>query len=202
MADLRKIRAREQDPAVLEHAQRVSSKILARIDGQRIDLYGKLAQRMPAADSKLGVLRGLTEVLSTAARDLVPCSRGCSSCCHMPTHLLLQEAEVIAAETGAYLATPAQWFGASGDEHRYDGIPCSFLKGDTCSIYAHRPFACRLHIHLDRDNTLCTVIPGEDIRVPRLDTLQYDLAYMAAFGHPAQAKLADIREFFPQGLAR
>lgn len=200
-ADLARIRAREADPAVVEHAQEVAGKIQARVDMQRVKLLGRMAELMPKPAGKMEILRQLAGELATAARDLVPCSRGCDKCCHMPTLLSQEEAAIIASETGATLATPAVWFdGEVLGPTPYDGIPCSFLANGVCSIYASRPYACRLHVHLDRDNTLCQIIPGETIRVPRLDTLAFDLAYANSFGGPLAIGLADIREFFPNGL--
>lgn len=204
MQDLEKIRAREADPAVLEHAQLVSEKINGRLDQQRVKVYGTMARHMPTPEGKVGMLRGMASELQTAVRDLVPCSRGCSDCCHMPTLMSEAEAAVIAGETGAALATPAAYFDGLtlGDDSPYKGVPCPFLRNHQCGIYAHRPFACRLHVHIDRDNTLCKVFRDEKIRVPRLDTLAFDVHYMKAFGNPLTVRVADIRDFFPQGLAK
>jgi Fe-S-cluster containining protein len=201
MTDLATIRAREADPGLDERAQRVSDKIFARIDQQRVRMFGRMAQVLPNPADKLQVLNDMAGELGKAARDLVPCSRGCSKCCHMATMLTAQEATLIAQQTGARLAEPQVYFsGADGEHERYAGQPCPFLKNDVCSIYQHRPFACRVHVHIDRDNTLCQVVPGERIRVPMLDTMEFDTRYVAAFGGPFSAKLADIREFFPKGL--
>lgn len=195
------IRAREFDPAMEQHAQRTADQITARIEPQRIALYGQLARKMQDPAAKVDLVRRMAGELSNAARGLVPCSRGCDGCCHMPTMLIAEEAAVIARETGAQLATPAAWFaGEDAEASPHKGVPCTFLHNGACSIYAQRPMACRLHIHLDRDNTLCRIIPGETIRVPRLDTMAFDMQYVRAFGPPADAKLADIREFFPHGL--
>jgi Fe-S-cluster containining protein len=202
MTDLAKIRQRESDPALLEHAQRVSDKIIGRLDMKRVQLFGAMARQMPHLAGKVQMVRQMAGELGTAARDLVPCSRGCSNCCHMATLLSEQEAEVIAAETGAALSVPTEWFDGSDQRSHYDGVPCAFLVDSKCGIYEHRPVACRLHVHMDRDNTLCQVIPGETIQVPRLDTMGFDISYIAAFGKPLQVRLADIREFFPQGLAK
>jgi Fe-S-cluster containining protein len=202
MTDLLKIRARESDPAVSEHAQQVSDRIIGRVDMQRVEVYGQMARRMPKPPGKVEMVRRMAAELASAARDLVPCSRGCSACCHMPTHVIAEEAAVIAAETGAQLAEPAHWFDGREVGHHYEGVPCTFLVDGLCSIYLNRPFACRIHIHIDRDNTLCEVVPGEPIRVPRLDTRRFDSYYVQAFGPAADARLADIRDFFPKGLAR
>lgn len=199
-AHLAAIRAREFDPAMERHAEQVAGQIIGRVDLQRVRLYGALARHLPQPAAKMEALRGMAGELSTAARGLVPCSRGCDACCHMPTLLIAEEAAVIAQETGAHLATPAQWYGGEDPETSpHNGAPCTFLRQGACSIYARRPLACRLHLHLDRDNTLCRIVPGETIRVPRLDTLAFDLEYVRAFGPAAEARLADIREFFPHG---
>src|SRR3990167_2374390 len=34
----------------------------------------------------------------------------------------------------------------------WQGVPCSFLKEGRCSIYRHRPLACRLQINMDDDD--------------------------------------------------
>lgn len=204
MSALAKIRERESDPAMFERAQETAGKIQSRVNLQRINILGRMAERMPKPIGKIEILRQMAGEFSSAARDLVPCSRGCSGCCHMPTMLSQEEAAIIAGETGATLAKPTKWFdGVIEDRpHHFDGVPCPFLGNGTCGIYAHRPFACRMHVHLDRDNTLCQIVPGETIRVPRIDTLYFDLAYANAFGGPLSIKLADIREFFPKGLAK
>lgn len=201
LTDIARIRAREADPSLGAHARQVVDKIHDRLDLQRVTLLGRMAELMPTPAGKLDVLRRMSDELGNAARDLVPCSRGCAKCCNIPTLVSQQEAAVIAQETGAALAQPDQWFdGKMDDPAPYYGVPCTFLRNDTCSIYTHRPFACRIHVHLDRDNTLCQTVPGESIRVPQLDTLRFDLAYAISFGGPLDVKLADVREFFPQGL--
>lgn len=202
MSDLAKIRARETDPATAAYASATADRITARVDPQRIRVYGTMARHMPGAHGKVDMLRGMAAELSNAAKGIVPCSRGCSKCCHMPVMLTADEAAVIAAETGAALVEPAAYYQGGDTDQRYNGQPCPFLREHQCSIYEQRPFACRLHINIDRDNTLCEVIPGETIRVPRLDTFEFDVHYVKAFGDPLTVKIADIREFFPKGLSK
>lgn len=201
MTDLEKIRAREFDPAMEAHAQRVAEKISAGVDRARIHFFGTTAAHFPGPARKVALLRNMAAVLGEAARQLVPCSRGCSKCCHMATALSEDEAAVIAEATGAPLAVPTEYLHGDPAVARFNGQPCPFLQEGMCGIYAERPLACRMHIHLDRDSTLCQIVPGETIRVPRLDTIELDRHYMHAFHpDPRQVRLADIREFFPQGL--
>lgn len=200
MTDLDKIRAREFDPAMEAHAQAVADQIRSRIQPQRVQLYGSMAAATADPVAKVELLRSVAGELSDAARQLVPCSRGCSHCCHMATLVAEGVALVIAAATGAALAVPAAYLGRDELVDRYSGVACPFLQNGACGIYAQRPFACRTHLHLDRDNTLCQIVPGESVRVPLLDTRDFNGHYVRAFGEPDTARYADIRDFFPQGL--
>jgi Fe-S-cluster containining protein len=201
MTELDKIRAREYDPAMEAHAQAVAAQISAKVDRARIHFFGTAAAHFPGPARKVALLRSMAGELANAARQLVPCSRGCAKCCHMATALSEDEAAVIAAATGAPLATPTDYLHGEAAVERFNGQPCPFLQEGLCGIYAERPLSCRMHLHLDRDSTLCQIVPGATIRVPRLDTIELDRHYMQAFDpDPRQVRLADIREFFPQGL--
>lgn len=197
MADLAKIRAREYDPAMERHAEATTEKIGSRIDVNRVNLFGSMARRVAGNANKVGLLRQMAGELTTAAKGLVPCSSGCSHCCHMPTLITVEEAAVIAQETGTVMATPTRYF-EGRDDTTWLGVPCTFLgAGGRCTIYESRPFACRMHISIDRDSLLCEIVPGEEIRTPRIDLLIFDCHYVSAFGELEDVKLADIREFFP-----
>ena len=77
-------------------------------------------------------------------------------------------------------------------EHRVLGTPCPFLKQGECSVYEHRPFACRTHLSLDDDDLLCQLIEGVDVPVPYANaTMPYGV-FLAA---QPNEQLADIREF-------
>jgi Fe-S-cluster containining protein len=77
------------------------------------------------------------------------------------------------------------------------------LKDGKCSIYDVRPFSCRVHYVLDADDLLCKIVPGETIEAPMFNTNQINMLYMLAHvTRPDQVfevKMADIREFFPEG---
>ena len=76
-------------------------------------------------------------------------------------------------------------------------MPCAFLVDDRCSIYEHRPLACRHLFNVDVDNLLCQLVPGVAIEVPYLGMQGEQVAYVSAMG--ANARLADIRDWFPVG---
>jgi Fe-S-cluster containining protein len=201
MADMDRVHARQADTLTL-----VRAGMRARLIGTRIDAAAqvKLAERAKSATSKQAkvmLLHQLADTLGAATVGIVPCKRGCNHCCHMATLVSIEEAEVIARQTGARLSVPAQYnqFGEDMVKKHF-GVACTFLTADGCSIYAHRPFACRVHYSVDEDNLLCEMVPGETIRAPTMNVNGYDAAFVAAFGGALRMQYADIRDFFvPQG---
>jgi Fe-S-cluster containining protein len=201
MTDLATIRAREKDPATFEHAERVGAAINERIDTPGMTALAKQARAAKSARAKVILLRQMADKVGEAAAGLVPCSKGCSHCCHMATMIHLEEARAIEKATGVKMVPQKTYnvdlLNVERLRNRYDGVACRFLANNACSIYAERPLACRLHTVVAPDATLCEIVPGEKIRVPSIDTLQYDLAITQAYGGPLEMKYADIREFFP-----
>lgn len=206
MTDLAAIRAREADPATVERAQRQVDRFNERMDNAGASALANRAANARSARAKVVLLRQMTDKIGAAAAGLVPCQKGCTHCCHMATLVTLQEAQAIVQATGAKLTMPARFnqalFDVNGARERFNGVPCPFLDAGGCSIYAERPLACRMHYALDVDNLLCEIVPGQQIRVPTLNTLQFDQAIVAALGGPFQVQYADIREFFRPGAGR
>jgi Fe-S-cluster containining protein len=73
-------------------------------------------------------------------------------------------------------------------------VPCPFLVGDACSIYRHRPLACRRQISLANDSSPCRLQEQEDTDVPYLDRFDAKVAYVLAMG--SHTAYADLREWF------
>jgi Fe-S-cluster containining protein len=197
MADMDAIRARGADPDTLTLAQYRSDAIVARIDRAAAK---KLAAQATAANSKQAkvvLLRQLADGVVKASAGIAPCKKGCNHCCKMATLVTVQEAEVIARETGAKLSQPARFNQFTSEwRQKYEGVACSFLTEQGCSIYLHRPYACRVHVSVDADNLLCEIVPGVKIRAPSVNVSWYDTAFVTAFGGALTMKYADIREFF------
>lgn len=74
------------------------------------------------------------------------------------------------------------------------GTACPFLREGACSIYAHRPTACRTLLNLDDDALLCELVDGVEVPVPYADARQMKAYFLAL---QPNAALADIRAFFP-----
>lgn len=194
--ELRKI-----DPEDAKQWEAVAQAITSRLDDENLHRVRKQAERAASPAAKVMYLRKLADTLGAAAAPHVPCKDGCSGCCHMSVIMSEIEATQIAKATGAKMRKGAVRYVAEGDE-RYSGHACSFLVNNKCSIYENRPYACRVYFVVHRDNSKCQIVPGVPAMAPSIDLNAYHLAYGAAFGEKVAEGLADIREFFPDGLGR
>lgn len=193
------IRVREADPTKDEYAREQAGKITARMDAGAQRMLRRKAVDAETPRVKVFLLRRLADNLGAVAGPLVACSKGCSHCCKMPVLINEIEAKEIAKATGARMATPE--FTGKAD-HSLDGVPCTFLVNGACSIYENRPFACRVHYVMDRDETLCEIFPGESIEAPHLQVDDYHFTYAQTFGKDGLRRMADVRAFFPRGLSK
>lgn len=123
------------------------------------------------------------------------CRRGCSHCCNVGVRLFEQEAQMLAQRIGVKAKTTKlrdTWREFDYGYHR----PCTFLVNGECSIYEHRPFACRALYNMDEDSLLCELHPPLSIPVPYFNLSLLWRAYLTIC---APHKSNDIRTYFPQG---
>lgn len=199
MADLKRIRAREADPEAHAHRLRMIDAFNRRVDPKTQTALTDRAAKAASPRAKVILMRQAADNLIKAASGLSPCKKGCSHCCKMATLVSLEEAQLMAKETGTPLTMPSRFNAFEEYRRKYEAVPCTFLVNNACSIYAARPMACRLHIVLEIDNTVCEIVPGEKIIAPTINVHMYDKKFCEAFGDPAGMKFADIREWFPKG---
>lgn len=162
----------------------------------------------PTRSKAIVWLRNAADRLGVAVAKEVACRRGCSWCCHTSVIVAQSEARLIGRAIGSAPVESPSGAVAVGDDvmrppslpDRYKGTPCTFLRGGECSIFAHRPLACRLNASFDRDALLCQVVPGETISVPFVDASLEKAVYhqRVALGELA----ADVRDWFPAGAPR
>ena len=136
-------------------------------------------------------LRRVTAEFSALGAPLSGCQKGCSHCCHIPVGLSQSEAEIIGDAIGRRPRAVRAGIHMR-KEYGYE-YPCPFLKEARCSIYEHRPLACRTHLNMDADDLLCELIPGTIVPVPLADSTQFMVLYALICG---PEPLGDIRDFF------
>lgn len=189
--------ARTADPTLFPQAEKRMRAIDANLKASPLNAIASMVQspKVPYA-SKVIMLRQVTDILAEATKGYVPCKDGCSHCCKMATNVTLDEAKLIAKHTGRELVIPETMNDDKGNAEKYNAVPCTFLVNDRCSIYSVRPYACRIHYVVDRDNLLCEILPGEPVKQLMVDTMQFNMLHIAAFGLD-EYHFADIRQFFP-----
>lgn len=196
MTPLEQAQARMADPTLFPQVQERLDAISKRIAASNIQsLADKIAKPIPTAQ-KVILLKQATDILVEAAKGIAPCSAGCSHCCNMATFITVREAAELAKASGRKVHAP-DVFDAPDAIERFEGIPCSFLKDNRCSVYHARPMACRVHVSVDRDNLLCKIIPGAEIRTPTIDIERFTLLALMTYRDPRSVSFADIRQFFP-----
>lgn len=152
-------------------------------------------------------LRRASDLFGGAMQPFSACKAGCSHCCNIPITLSEVEANAIGKAIGvrpANLALNAGFMNSlkqdeqSGIRVGYDN-PCVFLKDGACQIYSERPIVCRTHFNMDADDLLCRLEgDGNSIPVPMANCTSISLVQLTSF---EKSKWADVRQWFPRGLA-
>lgn len=198
MSTLEEALARQADPAMLSEAAERTALIDLRIDRRAQQRAADQARKAKSVTAKIYHLHDLAKELAKAATGITPCKAGCHHCCNMATLVSLPEAKLIAKTTGMKMHMPARFNQFDRYLEDFEGKPCPMLKDGRCSIYEQRPFACRIHYSVDRDNLLCQIRPGHTIRSPSINVDGYEREYVNTVGNGAAhlMQYADIREYF------
>lgn len=150
----------------------------------------------PSRPSKVMMIRHVASAWSAAVTPYSACRNGCAHCCHIAVSVPEVEAKLIAAKTGRRLQRPLRPLsmsdGADVEPYGYDK-PCVFLTDGRCSIYEHRPLACRTLVNMDDTSFLCELEPGVAVPVPYANAI----AIQGRFALVTQREVfADIRDWF------
>lgn len=190
----------EREPIAAERAQqKVKNTPTVQAMKEASDLMHQ-ASRTPRRGKRIRLILEAASAYVAPMRAVAACRRGCSHCCTAPTIPISRaEAEHLAKGTGRQLQEPVHKI-SKRESCRFPSLdmPCSFLVGNECSAYEHRPIICRSHMNLDDDPLLCQVLPDRSANVPYLDARGFmnvttDLLIDETF--------ADIREWFPPEIA-
>ena len=80
------------------------------------------------------------EQLALEILEYFECERCCRCCREMPIHLNDEDMERLYRLDGAALFDKMD----ESEVDNYLKTPCSYLKGDTCTIYENKPMSCRM----------------------------------------------------------
>lgn len=154
----------------------------------------KLASENASPRNKLQKIYSLMTELVKTAEPYVACSNGCSACCKMNVMISQFEANFIEKATGI---KPKQVTSSLlHPQDKFIGIPCPFLKDDSCSIYDARPFACRKHLCFDKTSYWCDLARTLDVEFPMLGFSGAEDAFFDVTQLKTGGVFADIRDFF------
>jgi Fe-S-cluster containining protein len=148
------------------------------------------------AQSKLGRIYALVDEFSAYRAPYVACQQGCSDCCRMNVQISNLEAARIAGATGRRARDLAR--SVQHDNGKFAGQACPFLEGDSCSIYAHRPYVCRNHASFDVDPYWCEPERMQTVKLPMLELSGARQAVIEVLKQTKRPMFADIRDFFPR----
>lgn len=184
------------------HSERNAAEFNARTDPKKLErLSARFEAIQRSAKSPHNKLAAFWEVADEMYRDVggnVACKRGCSHCCHIAVGVMTVEAELIGKRIGRKPRTVPGRTHFRDFDYGYHN-PCTFLRDGECSIYEHRPLACRIHFNLDIDPLLCELTPPESSPVPMFNTREHQFGALLLMGGPSNHnRLGDIREFFPR----
>jgi Fe-S-cluster containining protein len=193
---LEQVAERESEPDFLKNATERADAITDRLRKTNINALAQASQLFQKPSQKIYYMRRVLDTLALATAGIVPCKAGCSDCCHMATSITLREAQDIAKASGRTLTLPTDKKSDFDAVQAFSGLPCPMLKDNRCSVYAHRPFACRSHYSVDRDNLLCKIVPGKTIKAPSFKNEQFAMLNALTYKLEEYSTMADIREYF------
>lgn len=158
-----------------------------------------IANENSSAKSKMAKLLKLGTRLSNSIGEHSACAgNGCSFCCHQAVMITDLEAERIRALTNRDYKLSFPPYKPREDVKRFYGVPCIFLRENSCSIYSERPLACRVSNNIGASPFFCnSEIPASESEV---HSISVDGVWDSYFhvAKSANARLGDIREFFPE----
>ena len=158
------------------------------------DIQASLAKENASPRSKLRKIYNLITDLGNVAEPYVACGKGCSSCCKMNVTISQIEANLIAEKLGIKSKQLANSKRHNSDE--FIGIPCKFLKDDSCTIYDVRPFVCRKHVWFDTSSYWCDPERSLEVTMPMIEFSGAVAAFFDVTRKNSGGIHADIRDFF------
>lgn len=168
----------------------ISKDILARED----NIASHVTSENSSTKSKLRKVYLLADEIMELASPHIACGRGCSSCCKMNVVISAAEADRIGENIGRQPTKIAAT--RISEKTAFSGVPCPFLKDDSCSIYKDRPLVCRMHSSFDDSAYWCDPNRMYAREMPMVEFQGLQTALGVIAHHKNVVVFADIRDFF------
>lgn len=136
---------------ILRRSRRLADQVAKVLAGSGGEVVGYLPRLYGWSD------RATARATRQQGEGAIACGAGCSSCCHLAVPVTVTEAIALAEalenlepaqrdRVAARVITVGTRLAAQPGVNRFlEALPCGFLDGDVCAVYAARPFACRGH---------------------------------------------------------
>jgi Fe-S-cluster containining protein len=129
----------------------------------------------------------------------VKCRQGCANCCHMVVAVTIGEARLLAEhakEKGVAIDLDRLGRQAGRDVVQWRDLAdedktCVFLKDGSCSVYEHRPAACR-KLLVVTDPELCDTVKHPGAEVGRLATVDAEVIFSVMLTRQKSGLMADM----------
>lgn len=155
------------------------------------DGFARELEALPGSPSKrLRALYAAMTKISDGVSSFAACKSGCSGCCHYNVSVFPIEARYI-----------EQWAGKkrlpqSLPPEDFHGTPCAFLEEGRCSIYEHRPMACRKHFAITDTAYWCAPERCNDEEFPIVNFSAACEAFEAIVRSDGRGQPLDMRQWF------
>jgi Fe-S-cluster containining protein len=160
-------------------------------------LAGVVETESSSPVSKLKKIYSLTDKITQIIAPHTVCGKNCSHCCKIDVLVPLVEAKYIHKNLGI----PPDSGNSVSSGHADARRSCSFLEGaGTCSIYEHRPFACRTYFAFDNPS-FCADFDKEHVTYTSESNGLLNKLYLMIINLNGSHPIRDIRDFFPNGRA-
>jgi Fe-S-cluster containining protein len=186
--------------SAIASAERAQNEIQMRIPHlyQLLDQASRIESENASFKVKYRKMRDIADQIADGIAPSSACRRGCAHCCYIAVTISAAEAEIISYHTQNEMTGRGVSPLDSMDvdyQSMYRGVPCPFLQGNECSIYEHRPIACRIHFSLADNAFFCdlTKAKSAESAVPNIDLRTF---FMALVAITWRSNVGDIREFF------
>ncbi|MBV8272591.1 MAG: YkgJ family cysteine cluster protein [Cupriavidus sp.] len=190
-----------RNTVMLRNANTLSKRVPMALQKEQRTLAREVQRRQYADNDvkALGLLYEYVDRVMSLAKGTIACKRGCATCCHAEIALWQPEADLIAAKIGVPARRLERDSSRYGTPYTTTKAPCPFLVNGACSIYAHRPLACRTMVNFDVDSTVCQFEHRDSTPVPMINRTSTFAGVYEALNIIIERNgggAGDIREFF------